>query len=94
MISTLTECLTFKYKSSSIQLQYNFIYSCSIFILCVLFPFSVIQLDNADDVEITFEEVDDQCSDIGCIEKEGVDFHIESRETIDLSDQVVFMSLP
>ena len=47
------------------------------------------QLDNADDVEITFEEVDDQCSDIGCIEKEGVDFHIESRETIDLSDKVM-----
>jgi len=45
------------------------------------------EIDSHADVDITFEEVDDKCSDIGCIEKEGVDFHIESRETIDFSDK-------
>ena len=51
------------------------------------------QLDSNAEVDIQFEEVDDQCSDIGCIEKEGVDFHIESRETIDLGHSVsIFIS--
>jgi len=45
------------------------------------------EIESNADVDITFEEVDDKCSDIGCIEKEGVDFHIESRESIDLSDK-------
>ncbi|KAL5252800.1 hypothetical protein ACHWQZ_G015538 [Mnemiopsis leidyi] len=45
------------------------------------------EIDSNADVDITFEEVDDKCSDIGCIEREGVDFLIESRETIDLSDR-------
>ncbi|XP_063678144.1 muscle M-line assembly protein unc-89-like [Bolinopsis microptera] len=45
------------------------------------------EINSNADVDITFEEVDDKCSDIGCIEREGVDFHIESRETIDLSDK-------
>ena len=35
---------------------------------------------------MTFEEIDDHCSDIGCMEKEGVDFHIESVEVIDTRD--------
>merc|ERR1712007_120920 len=39
------------------------------------------ELDENADVDIQFEEVDDNCSDIGCIENEGVDFQIESRET-------------
>ena len=52
------------------------------------FTLTFFQIDSNADVDITFEEVDDKCSDIGCIEKEGVDFHIESRETIDLSDKV------